>query len=950
MPPKRRSSYASKVFSQILLGSAFACSACSGDGPPDTTDAATHTADADAAGRDVDAGRDDTDGSSPDSGDSATLDGATDADPGDAPVDSEDSSDAGTALCVPSDGTTGGVRDFAVGGWQIELHDDGRWSVIPPHGGDAVLAAPPACEDRGGEPVAALRLGRGEPLVNNQFGAFRIELESARSDVVWSPISGGAPSVEEGDDQVALTWPLADGTANATLRFVLTESDLSVRLDSDDDTVSAGEIVLGVAADDAFFGLGTQVTGMDLRGGTYPLWTQEQGIEKVDPADLFPLENIPEAAYAPMGIWHSSAGYGAVVGHDAYSEIDLGESHAERVALRSYPVTPSFVLVAGETPRDRLTAITAYTGRTTAPPPWVFAPWNDAVGGPDHLRAVAARLREADIPSSAIWAEDWIGGEQTGVGYRLSYAWEWDEEVYPNLPEDIATLHADGFAFLAYFNPFVPQPTRMWTEGVEGRFLLARDDGSVRTVTDPAFRTAGLVDLTNPDAVAWLRGYQERAAGELGVDGWMADFAEWAPVDAVPADGQSAWAHHNRYPMLWQQANREAIEAVHEAEDAPNDWTFFVRSGWASVNGGTGGIAPLMWGGDQNTDWGYSDGYPTVLPIAAHVGLSGVPIFGSDIAGYTSVVSDNTDKELFYRWASMGAFHPLMRTHHGSDECGNWAFDRDDETLAHYRRYAVIHTLLFPYFVSLLPDAVDRGLPLTRHPYLVEPEARSLWTGDGYEVFLGDDLLVAPVLEQGAASRTVFLPAAGWWPLFGDAPIEGAGGDADTVEVEVDAPPTEIPVFVRPGTALPLLAEPVDSFYGAAADDVTTLADVEERHRVALYPDAAGSIRTTRVGSGTVSGDGWWPAPNGTPTVDDVALGPCDGAEDDESCWDEGAGLVRIVGAAASLAWNEATLEVSGDHEQTLVVGVAADAWGDLAEPTVLTDLDPDIPPPCEEE
>ena len=274
----------------------------------------------------------------------------------------------------------------------------------------------------------------------------------------------------------------------------------------------------------------------------------------------------------------------------------------------------------------------------------------------------------------------------------------------------------------------------------------------------------------------------------------------------------------------------------------------------------------------------------------------------------------------------------------------------DDETLAHYRRYAVIHTLLFPYFVSLLPDAVDRGLPLTRHPYLVEPEARSLWTGDGYEVFLGDDLLVAPVLEQGAASRTVFLPAAGWWPLFGDAPIEGAGGDADTVEVEVDAPPTEIPVFVRPGTALPLLAEPVDSFYGAAADDVTTLADVEERHRVALYPDAAGSIRTTRVGSGTVSGDGWWPAPNGTPTVDDVALGPCDGAEDDESCWDEGAGLVRIVGAAASLAWNEATLEVSGDHEQTLVVGVAADAWGDLAEPTVLTDLDPDIPPPCEEE
>ena len=143
MPPKRRSSYASKVFSQILLGSAFACSACSGDGPPDTTDAATHTADADAAGRDVDAGRDDTDGSSPDSGDSATLDGATDADPGDAPVDSEDSSDAGTALCVPSDGTTGGVRDFAVcsgaGGLEVIEPFEGQWRSGDFKLGDALV-------------------------------------------------------------------------------------------------------------------------------------------------------------------------------------------------------------------------------------------------------------------------------------------------------------------------------------------------------------------------------------------------------------------------------------------------------------------------------------------------------------------------------------------------------------------------------------------------------------------------------------------------------------------------------------------------------------------------------------------------------------------------------------------------------------------------------------------
>jgi alpha-glucosidase len=103
----------------------------------------------------------------------------------------------------------------------------------------------------------------------------------------------------------------------------------------------------------------------------------------------------------------------------------------------------------------------------------------------------------------------------------------------------------------------------------------------------------------------------------------------------------------------------------------------------------------VLWAGDQNTDWSLDDGYPSVVPISVHVAAAGVSMFGSDIAGYTSVTVPNTTKELFYRWTTMGAFHPVMRTHHGSDKCGNWSFDRDTETTAHFRRYASIHTRLF---------------------------------------------------------------------------------------------------------------------------------------------------------------------------------------------------------------------------------------------------------------
>src|SRR5690606_999972 len=125
----------------------------------------------------------------------------------------------------------------------------------------------------------------------------------------------------------------------------------------------AGELSFTCVADEGFFGLGTQATGLDLRGRRYPLFTQEQGNSKPEDGGVFPLNNIPEAAYAPMGVWHSTEGYSALVTHDGYHEIDLCWPNDGRVSLRSYPELPGVVLVAGESPRERLTALTEYIGR-----------------------------------------------------------------------------------------------------------------------------------------------------------------------------------------------------------------------------------------------------------------------------------------------------------------------------------------------------------------------------------------------------------------------------------------------------------------------------------------------------------------------------------------------------------------------------------------------------------
>ena len=895
-----------------------------------------------------------------------TADAAMDADdtsPPDTDLDAEDATDD-TAdddtpdvpddpalACDPGGLAPGELVTATLNGWTVRAdRGDGSWSVSPPHTDDVVLMASPACVDLDGAPTSSIRLGRGRPSVFAGFGAFQIDL--AASSLDWRPITGAPTAVEADADHLAVTFAVA-GTppTSVTLRFAPEGTEhLSVALEAADPE-DAAELVWLAAPTDAFFGLGTQVAGMDLRGHTYPLWTQEQGIGKHTPPTLFPLENTLEAAYAPMGVWHASSGYSAIIDHDAFSELDLGRSHADRVALRSFAALPAFVLVAGDTPRARLTAITDFTGRNTAPPPWVFAPWNDAVGGPARLAEVARVLREAHIPSSAIWSEDWIGGDQGPNGYRLSYAWAWDESHYPELPANIADLHASGFAFLGYFNPFVPQPTAMFAEGVAGDFLIKDDDGELITFQDPAFRTASLVDLTNPDAAAWMRGYHLLAAETLGIDGWMADFAEWLPVDARLANGESGWVEHNRYPVRWQNENRANLTEAHQSGDeAANNWIFFARSGWASTSGGTSGAAIAMWGGDQDTDWDVDDGLPTTLPIATHAGLAGVGLFATDIAGYTSVVAPNTTKELFYRWSMIGAFHPIMRTHHGSDECGNWSFDRDAETLAHYRRYATLHTLLYPFFTNLLDDMTVRGWPYLRHPFLVEPDRPGLWEGLEYEVFLGDDLLLAPVLHEGDTTRHVRLPARGWWPLLGDAPLRDADDlPGDVVGVVVDAPVTELPAFVRPGTILPLLMTPVDSFYGATEPDITDLDDAAGAFALALYPDADGTLRTTRVGDGTASGAGFTAAPIDwtSATLDGAALPACASDAPAPPCAHPD-GYALIEGTDLTLTVGAATLELHATVTQRYRVALASKAFGAQAAPTAVTDLHPDVPPPCE--
>jgi alpha-glucosidase (family GH31 glycosyl hydrolase) len=217
--------------------------------------------------------------------------------------------------------------------------------------------------------------------------------------------------------------------------------------------------------------------------------------------------------------------------------------------------------------------------------------------------------------------------------------------------------------------------------------------------------------------------------------------------------------------------------------------------------------------------------------------MSGHPIGATDIAGYNCFVNRSADRELFMRWTELGALLPVMRNHRGQDEvCDHWQFNEDRATLEHYKKYAVLHTRLFPYIYTLAHRAAEKGWPVVRHLMLHYPEdPRSQKTE--YQYLLGDRLLAAPVLERDAREWEVYLPPGKWTHWWSGKRYSGPGTH------RVPAGLGEVPLFVHNGKVLPLFNSPVDTLVEEDREDINGFSDANGKIRVVFYGNGSDSFR-----------------------------------------------------------------------------------------------------------
>ncbi|MDQ6818132.1 MAG: hypothetical protein M3018_12100, partial [Actinomycetota bacterium] len=548
---------------------------------------------------------------------------------------------------------------------------------------------------------------------------------------------------------------------------------------------------------EAFRGFGGRHNSLDQHGNEFYNWLAQENVGSgsasgpTEPAtpgkDKYLFPNGPEAAYYVQSSFVSSAGYGFLLERDELSHwrLDSDQPHAwktEALAPRlDYVVAPGG-------PAAAITQLTRMTGRQPGPPSWAAGSLFDRlVRYPSESASTYAQEVASDIANFARY-------HLHVDGYRIE---GWQLLSRRVLRKLIARLTRGHIHPLLYFRAFVGSDSTgtdspaAYREATSKHYVATRSDGSPYTFISNFNAPAAVIDFTNPAAVRWWQG-RIRAALDLGADGFMQDFGEQVLGDMHFHDGETGLTMHNRLPVLYDRATRQAVSAYERAHRSRQIF-FFTRAGYTGTPGDAG-YESANFPGDETTDWSRASGLASLTTDMLNRAIGGAFGYGTDIGGYFDLGPYKpTTKELFLRWAEWAALTPIFRLH-GSLSAGlhaPWTYDR--QTVRAYKALTALHLRARTLILKLWREADRTGIPITRPLWLAYPGDPRAARQD-QEWLLGPDVLVAPVVTQGATARGVYFPAGCWLRPTTGQRYSGAH------EVRIRARPLQLPYFFRCGT------------------------------------------------------------------------------------------------------------------------------------------------------
>ncbi len=518
-------------------------------------------------------------------------------------------------------------------------------------------------------------------------------------------------------------------------------------------------------------GLGGR-TGWGLRGATYRCWNTDPGGAWLPGRDPLYVTTPVYAVLDDDGATHCFV--------DNPSDATIDATGSELVA--HFEAGPLRLHVSIGTLAEVLDAYSALTGRPTPPPRWALghhqARWG--YGSTEAVREVWQGFAGNDLPLSAIHLD--IDHMQAFRNFTFG------DGHWAGIGPLIAEMEAEGVRTVVIVDAGIARDEDypVYREGLgRGMFCRNPDGSTFEGVVWPG--PTVFPDFTAPQVRRWW-GEQFAFYAELGVAGYWHDmnepssFAAWGDVtfplgtrhdlDGHPSDHRDA---HNVYGL---QMCRASYEGLREIRPAARPF-LFSRSGWAGMQRYGG-----HWSGDVEASWA---SLGATLQQALGYGVSGVGYFGSDIGGFTGRPSP----ELFTRWFQLASFLPFFRTHCAWNVPRREPWEWGPEVMGRLRTALQRRYRLLPLWYTLALESTRSGAPYVRPLAWSDPTLR----GADDVFLLGEDVLVAPVLEEGATRRHVPLPAGTWFHGDTGQRVDGA--------LDLTVGPDDVPWFVRAGAVIP---------------------------------------------------------------------------------------------------------------------------------------------------
>ncbi|GCF08917.1 glycoside hydrolase family 31 protein [Dictyobacter arantiisoli] len=495
----------------------------------------------------------------------------------------------------------------------------------------------------------------------------------------------------------------------------------------------------------------------------------------------------------------SSRGYGFLWHNPAIGRVELGTNETRWVA----EATPQldYWITVGDSPAEIMERYADATGHAPEFPDWATGFWQSKLRyrNQDELLSVAREYKRRGLPLSVIVIDFFH--------WSLQGDWRFDPQAWPDPAAMVQELKELGIELMVSIWPTVNPLSENFATMLERGLLLRTERGIPFLMSFQDNRPEGQIgvyyyDSSNPEARDFIWEQVNEHYYQLGIKTWWLDACE---PEMFPLDPDNVRFHigngqavANAYPLLHERGFYEHIKEA-GAPAVVN----LCRSGWA----GSQRYASAIWSGDINSTF---ETLQAQIRAGLNMALSGIPWWTTDIGGfYGADINSAYFRELVVRWFQYGVFCPLFRLHgyRMESESAEQMLDSGAENEAWSfgdEAYGIITDLLFlrerlrPYINEQMRIAHEKGLPPMRPLFFDFPEDAACAAIEDQFLF-GSDLLVAPVLFEGARSREVYLPAGTTWTDAWSGESY-AGGQRITAA----APLERIPVYLRADAQLPI--------------------------------------------------------------------------------------------------------------------------------------------------